>query len=53
MPDTHEAIGQDVEQEAPNELICLKCHELDCVVVLAVSILKCDLAIIHLHDTMV
>jgi len=40
MPDFDESIGQDVEEKTANELGCIQDHELDLIVVVAISIFE-------------
>lgn len=45
MSDFHEALGQDVEKKAADELRGVQGHELDLIIVIAVSISESDLVI--------
>lgn len=53
MPDFDESIGQDVEEKTPNELGCIQDHELDLIVVVAISIFEGHFIAFDLDQTVV
>ena len=53
VADAHEIIGQDVEQESPDELICFKGHDFDFGIVLSISIFEGDLALFDVDNTVI
>lgn len=53
MPDFNEAIRQDVEEEAANELGCIQGHEFDLIVVVAISILEGHLIAFDFNQTVI
>ena len=53
VTDTHETIGQDVEQEAADKLLGLQRHDLFAIPVFAISIAQSDFAVFDLENTVV
>ena len=53
MPDPHEALGQDVEQEATDELLGIEVHDLLLVGVRGVAVAERDAIGLDAQDTMV
>src|SRR6516162_514227 len=47
LPDAHKSCGQDVQQETPDELRCLQCHDLGFVALCVVFVLEADAAILQ------
>lgn len=53
MADTHEAIGQDVEEKAAGEFFGIEGHRFQPVFVSSVSVAKSDLAVFEGEDTVI
>ena len=53
MPDPHEALGQDVEQETTDELLSIEVHDLLLVGVRGVAVAEGDAIVLDAQDTMV
>jgi len=53
MPDAHKPAGQDMEQEAANELLRLQSHQLLFVSLPIIFPAECDLAILEANQTVI
>ena len=53
MADAHEAVGQDMKQEAADELFSRQGHRLQCVAGFAIAVGEGDLGIFDRRQTMV
>ena len=53
VTDAHEAVGQEVEQEAADKFVGLKIRRLFPIAVFAISIAQNDLAVIDSEDTII
>ena len=53
MADTHEAIGQDMEEKAAGEFFGIESHRFQPVFVSSVSVAKSDLAVFEGEDTVI
>jgi len=53
VSDLHEAVGQDVQEKATDELRGVQGHELDRIVVVTVSVPESDLIIFYAYESVV
>ena len=53
MADTHEAVGQDMEEKAAGEFFGIEGHRFQPVFVSSVSVAKSDLAVLDFEDAVI
>ena len=53
VADAHEAVGQDVEQEAADKLLGLQSHRLFSIAVSSISIAQGDFCVFDLENTVI
>jgi hypothetical protein len=53
MSETHEAVGQHMQEEAPDKFVGVKRHGLDTIALTTVTIGEADAPVTHVEEPMV
>jgi hypothetical protein len=53
VPETHEAVGQDMQQEAPDKFVSIEPHGLHAIALTTVAVGEADPPVTHVEDPMI
>ena len=53
VPNAHEPLGQDVQEETPHEFLRFQGHDVPCVAPVRIAPLEGDLAMVERHETVI